>query len=132
MRPSQTLSVSIRRAFQDVYDFAHRPENFPLWAEGLSQSLRQEGARWIADTPDGPAEVRFTPPNAYGVLDHAVLLPGRAAIYVPLRVIANGAGADVVFTLFRLPEMSDADFARDVEAVTRDLATLKRVLEQGS
>jgi hypothetical protein len=34
-----------------------------------------------------------------------------------------------MLTLFRLPDMSDADFARDAEWVARDLAALKVLLE---
>jgi hypothetical protein len=35
----------------------------------------------------------------------------------------------VVFTLRRLPGMSDEDFERDAKSVAADLARLKRVLE---
>src|SRR2546430_8233611 len=35
------------------------------------------------------------------------------SIYIPMRVIANGAGSEVLFTLFRLPDTTDETFARD-------------------
>ena len=129
MLASRVISVSIRRSYAAVYAFAHKPENFPRWATGLSTSLKRAGERWIAATPEGPAEVVFSPPNEFGILDHRVMLPGRTAIYLPLRVIANGDGADVQFTLFRQPEMSDADWDRDAGMVTKDLASLKALLE---
>jgi hypothetical protein len=47
----------------------------------------------------------------------------------PMRVLADGDACEVVFTLRRQPGMSDADFARDAEAVTADLRRLKEVLE---
>jgi hypothetical protein len=47
----------------------------------------------------------------------------------PLRVIANGDGCDVVFSVRRQPGMSDADFAADADAIRRDLAVLRSVLE---
>jgi hypothetical protein len=50
-------------------------------------------------------------------------------IYIPMRVIANGTGSEVIFTLFRLPEMSEEKFAEDVEWATRDLNALKILLE---
>ena len=46
-------------------------------------------------------------------------------IHVPLRVIANGHGAEVMLTLFRQPGMDDEMFARDVKWITRDLRALK-------
>ena len=49
----------------------------------------------------------------------------------PLRVMVNGAGCEVVFTLRRRPGMSEEDFDRDANAVARDLATLKALVEAG-
>lgn len=131
MFPARILSISINRPFDAVYAFAQVPENFMKWASGLAATLRKAGDVWIADTPDGKAKVRFSPPNAYGVLDHWVAFPDSAEIYIPLRVIANGEGSEVSLTLFRLPEMDDKRFERDAAMVEEDLATLKAVLEAG-
>ncbi len=46
-----------------------------------------------------------------------------------MRVVANGAGSEIIFTLFRLPGISDEKFAADAEWVRRDLNTLKALLE---
>jgi hypothetical protein len=50
-------------------------------------------------------------------------------IYIPLRLVANGEGTEVVFLLFRQPGMSDEDFFADAAMVTKDLKALKRLLE---
>ena len=131
MLASRTLTVSIARSFAEAYTAASPPEAFPKWAAGLSSALHREGNDWVAETPTGRAVIRFSPPNPYGVLDHHVVLPGLPEIYVPLRMIANGAGTDVVFTLFRQPSMDDAAFEHDAELVRKDLAALKRFLEAG-
>jgi hypothetical protein len=47
----------------------------------------------------------------------------------PMRAVANGSGSEVVFTLYRRPEMSEAEFARDADWVASDLARLKALLE---
>jgi hypothetical protein len=65
------------------------------------------------------------------VLDHRVELPGGTVIYIPLRVIENGSGAEVLLTLFRQPDMDDASFARDATWVAKDLQALKALLEKG-
>lgn len=126
---ARTVSIAIRRDWREVYEFAHLPENFPRWASGVAKSLRREGDGWIAEAPEGPVRIRFTERNDFGVLDHHVTLPSGVAVYIPLRVIANGVGAEVMLTLFRLPGMSDAVFARDAEWVAKDLAALKALLE---
>ncbi|MEA2354392.1 MAG: hypothetical protein QOD61_521, partial [Solirubrobacteraceae bacterium] len=42
----------------------------------------------------------------------------------------DGPGCEVVFTVRRREGMTDADFARDAEAVAADLAALKRLLDR--
>ncbi|MDE1179348.1 SRPBCC family protein [Paraburkholderia sp.] len=126
---SKTISISIDRSPQQVYDFTVQPASFARWASGLGTPLGNEGAVWRFEGESGPVSVRFTEPNAYGVLDHAVILPDSTEIYVPMRVVANGAGTEVLFTLFRVAGMSDEKFAADADWVLRDLTALKTLLE---
>lgn len=128
---SRNLSVSINRNAKDVYDFICVPENFPRWASGLGKSLRKADGEWIADTAQGPVKVRFTERNEFGILDHWVSLKPGVQIYIPMRVIANGNGSELIFTLFRLADMSDEQFSADAEWVMRDLTSLKNLLEAG-
>jgi hypothetical protein len=47
-----------------------------------------------------------------------------------MRVLANGSGSEVLFTLFRLPDMSDEQYAEDMQLVEHDLRALKDLLEK--
>ena len=47
-----------------------------------------------------------------------------AEIYVPMRIVANGSGAEALLTLFKQPGMSDATYAADADWVRRDLLAL--------
>ena len=129
MYPSRNLSVQIHRTPLDVYSFTAVPENWPQWASGLGKSLTKKNGEWIADTPQGPVKVRFTERNAFGILDHYVMPTPGVEIYIPLRVIANGSGSELIFTLFRLLDMSEEQFMADANAVMRDLTALKTLLE---
>jgi hypothetical protein len=126
---SRSLSVSINRDAQDVYNYVRVPENFPRWASGLGKSLKKIDGEWIAETPEGPVKVKFTERNEFGVLDHWVNPKPGLLIYIPMRAIANGSGCELIFTLFRLPDMTDEKFSADAEWVMRDLTTLKSLLE---
>ncbi|HEV7371550.1 VOC family protein [Arenibaculum sp.] len=126
---SRTITVRIDRDRDAVYAFASRPETFALWASGLGAGLRREGDAWAAEGPEGPITIRFSEPNGFGVLDHVVTTPAGTEVRVPLRVVANGTGAEVALTLFRQPGMSDAVFARDADWVVQDLGALKALLE---
>ena len=129
MLESRTLNIRIACAPQKVADFVSDPRNLPRWASAFCKSVRPDGDNWIVETPNGPIGLRFVARNAFGVLDHYVTPVPGVEIYVPLRVIANGAGSEVLFTLFRLPGMSEQDFERDAGMVEHDLSELKRVLE---
>lgn len=127
---SRHVSISIRRPAHEVYRFASEPENLPRWASGLGGSIRKDGGEWIADGPMGAVKVRFAEPNELGILDHEVELPTGETFYNPLRVVPNGAGSEMIFTLFRPPDESDEKFAQDAELVATDLQTLKELLER--
>ena len=129
MFPSRTLSIAIARPLAEVYEFVSNPANLPRWATASCKSVRQERGDWIMETPQGPVKIRFVAKNDLGVLDHVVEPAPGVAIYVPMRVVANGNGSEVLFTLFRTPDMTDEKLAEDVAMVERDLGTLKRVLE---
>jgi hypothetical protein len=83
----------------------------------------------VADSPLGRVVVAFAARNDLGVADHDVTLPSGEIVTNPMRVIANGDGCDVVFSVRRRPEMSAADFAADAAAVSRDLAELRAIME---
>jgi hypothetical protein len=123
------LSISIQRSLQDVYDFTARPASFARWASGLGKPLGNEGTVWRFQGENGSVKIRFTEPNAYGVLDHYVELPNGDEIYVPMRVVANGTGTEVQFTLFRVQGMNDEKFTADADWIMRDLNKLKELLE---
>jgi hypothetical protein len=130
MFESRHISIRIHRPAAEVYAFTKDPESFPKWAAGLASGLTPDGDHWIAHGPGGDVKVRFSPPNAYGVLDHWVTLADGTELYMPLRVVANGEGGEVGMTLYRPPTMfDDAAFDRDAAAVARDLAKLKALLE---
>jgi hypothetical protein len=129
--PSKSRQISewIDRRPADVYEYASDPANLPHWAPGLGNSVANVDGQWFAETQSGRVGFAFVERNKYGVLDHEVTLPSGEVIYNPMRVVPDGDGCEVVFTLRRLPDMSDEDFARDAAAVQADLTRLKLVLE---
>lgn len=50
-------------------------------------------------------------------------------IYLPLHVVANGDGCELIFTLFRQPGMEQEKFDADADWVKRDLNAAKLFLE---
>jgi hypothetical protein len=104
MLETRTISISINRNWNDVYEAIWRPEGFPKWASGLSKSsLAKYGEVWKTEGPEGPEgpiTIRFTDNNVFGVMDHYVNVGIGSQIYIPLRIIPNGDGAEVLLTCF--------------------------------
>jgi hypothetical protein len=128
MMKSRTLSISIERPAAQVYAFASHPDNLPRWI--TSAKVRKSGDVWIMETPTGLIRIRFAAMNEFGVLDHFATLPDGQEILNPIRVVPNGAGSEVVFTLFQTAGMSDQRFAEDAGLVEADLRMLKSILER--
>lgn len=127
-----TLTISINRGPKSVYEFASDLANLPKWATAFCLSIKKEtdGEDWLAQTPQGPVKMRITPRNDFGILDHIVVPAPGVEMHVPMRVVQNGKGSEVLFTLFRRPDMTDTQYTEDQALVRQDLATLKRVLEK--
>lgn len=127
--PARIIHTAIERDWRIVYAFASNPENLPRWASGLASGMSREGADWVASGILGEVRLRFAPDNPYGLIDHDVTLPGGETVSNPLRVLQNGDGAEIMFTLFRQDGMSDTAFEADAATVGKDLTRLKEILE---
>jgi len=131
MFKSVHISISINRPPIEVYDFASNPENLPRWSAGLGGSIKNVNGDWIAESPMGRIKVKFADKNKFGILDHEVTLLSGEKFYNPMRVFPNNDSSELIFTLYRQPDMSDETFVKDADAVKMDLKKLKALLENG-
>ena len=129
LRPVRHITIAIARPPADVYRYTADPAHVPVWASGLARSIRNVNGVWTADSPMGPITIAFAPLNALGVLDHDITLPSGATVHNAMRVLPNGNGSEVVFSLFQLSGVPDDQFERDARWVALDLQALKRALE---
>lgn len=116
MDPSLHLGIHVSRSADEVYAYVADRAHLPRWAAGV----------------DAASEVRFVAANEHLVLDHDVTLPDGSVTRNPMRVLPEGDGCEVVFTLRRAPGTSDEAYDADAAAVRADLATLQQLLEGGS
>ena len=130
--PIKNISISINCSQEKVYDFASNPANFPDWLAFLKAISKKSDTIWNAETDLGNIEIEFVPKNEFGIIDHTVILPDGSKIKNVLRVIENGDGSEVVFTLFRLAEKTEKEFNDDANLVAEDLKTIKNILEKKS
>ena len=129
MTTTRTVSVSISASPKQVYEFAANPANLPKWAPGFVKSIANRDGQWVAETTMGEVTFAFAEQNSFGILDHGVTLQSGESFFNPMRVVANGQGSEVLFTLFRHAPMTEAEFDRDATVVLGDLEKLKAVIE---
>ena len=133
MYKSRTLSFPVARPYSEVYEFLAEPRNFPSWASNLGADFKHvDGTEWATTTRTGKVRLRFASHNAFGILDHAVYAEGTTPVTTPMRVIQNGDGAEILFTLLQRPGMSDEAFESEAEWVTSDFEALRSLLETGA
>jgi len=127
---SRQVSITIGLPPDKVYDFVSNPQNLPSWAGGLSGSIENINGEWIAESPMGKVKIKFADKNIFGVLDHDVTLPSGETFYNPMRVVSNGNGSELIFTLYQRPGMSEKDFKNDEEQIKKDLEKLRTLIEK--
>jgi hypothetical protein len=126
---SRHISLDIDVPPDEVYGYTSDHTNLPAWASGIGDSIELVDDEWVVDSPMGRLTIRFAERNDLGVLDHTVTLAGGETFYNPMRVIQHGTGSEVVFTLRRSDDQTDAEFEHDAATILADLHTLKALLE---
>lgn len=129
LQRSAVVHTSIVAPPRDLVAWMTDMTAWKTWAPWIrSVAITAPGA-WTLGTEAGRLEVQFVEPNTFGVLDHHVALASGVTAFNAMRVVANGAGSELVMLIFQSPGVSDAEFERDIHAVTDDLARLKAVAE---
>lgn len=126
------VTVSIDRNANEVYAFLSNAENFVKWAPGFCLAIKPGADKntWVIDTVAGPGSVRFVEKNPFLIMDHYVHVEPNTDVYMPMRVLVNGEGCEVMITVFRMPGVTDEEYALDKATVLQDLHNLKRMMEQ--
>jgi hypothetical protein len=130
MMRARTINTSIKSDPKMVYDFVSNLENLPRWASSTFPSIKEVKGEWFVDTPEGQNKVMLAERNNFGILDHHVKLTSGIEVYIPMRVVKNDDGSEIIFTVFQTPEMTDERFAEDIKTVEKDLNQLKTIIEK--
>lgn len=127
---AETVTISIDCPVQTVYEFLADPRNLPTWLADIGDTILQvRDQEWAVESLAGPYTFRFCPRNRFGVLDFAVIRADRLVLEMPVRVVANEGGTELMLTIHRMPEKAEVVHASEVEWIRVDLATLKTLLE---
>lgn len=126
---SDTQSVTIQASPKDVLAFVGNGENLPRWAIGFATSVRAGQSGWIVTTGQGEVPTSIAVDEATGTVDFRMEPAPGAEATAYARVVANGEGAEFVFTQMQQPGTPDEVFDQLVATVGHELAALKALLE---
>lgn len=131
MMPAKVVGYSIERPVGEVYTYLAEPTNFAEWVfVGDARMTPLPEGEWSVETSVGPRVIRFAGRNDHGILTYYSRLgPGRPALPVPMRVMANGQGTTLIYVFYQRPNSSEAEWSSIVEWITSDLEALKSMLE---
>jgi Polyketide cyclase / dehydrase and lipid transport len=126
---SDTQGVTIAAVPAEVWAFVADGANLPRWAIGFAKSVRPDRSGWLVTTAQGEVPTAIAADQRTGTVDFRMEpAPGvTASAYA--RVMPNGEGAELVFTQFQQPGVSDEVFDQLVAAVGHELVALKALLE---
>ncbi|HEV2814247.1 MAG TPA: hypothetical protein VGW10_13415 [Solirubrobacteraceae bacterium] len=131
---TETLTVTIdappERVTADLADPAAHPEWATEFFAGKAEPLGDTEARVRIPMIGGDARLRVEADVPRGIVD-LYLAPADAPYgpALPVRVVPNGEGADVLWTLARQPGMPDEAWDAALASMRRELDVLRRRLE---
>jgi hypothetical protein len=125
----------------DVTGFLANAENHPLWgteffageAEQIHDAAFPGEVRVTVPAMGGRARMYVFSDNENGIID-LYLAPGDAPYGdpLPVRVIPNGTGSDVLFTLARTPGQPHAAWEEGLASMRSELEKLKALMEENA
>ena len=123
-------SVDIQAPLGRVFDFLANPLNWPQYAVVNLRTVSPGQDGWCnAVTAFGEGQIKVSPVEEWGILDHVWQDP-QATWKVYSRVVPNGGGTTVMFTLFQPAIMDDAQFDHAMSQMDIEMAELKMIMER--
>jgi len=123
------LSVRIERDVDEVYRFVTDISKLGLWAQGLRSAAWEPSRTAVGESSAGPIEMCFAEQIDFGICDLSITTPDGQVIECPMRVVRDGAGTEVVFTL-RADAGADRERREQLSAaIAADLNRLRRAIE---
>lgn len=132
--PTRTVAVTIDAPYQEVADFLADPARaHEVGTEFFSGPLRPAtDDEWIAPVPmmGGDCRYRQEVDLEQGIIDIFLAAPGGDfGPPLPVRLLRNGNGIDVLWTLTRFPGTSDDEWQHGITSMQRELDGLKQRFE---
>lgn len=132
--PTAVVSVTIDAPYDTVAAYVADPARAHEWATEFFAGPLTPAAdgEWVAEVPmmGGPTRYRQETALEHGVID--LFLAPQGAPFgppLPVRLLRNGDGVDVLYVLTRFPGAQDEQWEAGLASMRRELTNLKKNLE---
>jgi uncharacterized protein YndB with AHSA1/START domain len=126
---SHTISISIGRSPEDVFDYASNPDKFEDWGKFRIDSMRRTEDYIFITAPRANIRVEPMYRRDRFTLDEVVRLDPYDETLLVQRIVPNGHGAEYMITLFQPERMNGRIFENSILWMRDALIRLKRILE---
>jgi hypothetical protein len=127
---SDTRSVFVDCDSQKAFKFVSSLDNLPKWEPSVCTKVTKEGGQYLCDTPAGEHGIRAEANSSLGVIDRYLSLTRDEELMLPMRIIPNGSGCEVLSTIFHHSDISNDEYTRRVRLMEEELSSLKNILER--
>jgi hypothetical protein len=124
---SATRSISIISAPEIVFDLIGDPRRLPDWAPRFASAVNPDGSDWVVESGESKFRIRVRVDAELGVID--LLRPADPKRGAYMRVLTNGAGSELVFTLIFPAGTPDELIAGQMSTVEAELRTVRDLCE---
>lgn len=123
MTRSRTITITVKKKTGDVFDaiLQSPPKMMP------DAKISNDGW-WSFTGPHGMSRLKFNENKSLGILDHQ-FIDEESTWNVPMRVVSNGDFSDVVITLNKPDELTDAQFDRRISEIGDMVVSMKNIIE---
>lgn len=126
MDRSRTVSIIVEKKTGDAFDAILRlpPKMMP------DAKITTDGW-WSFTGPYGKSKLKFNENKSLGILDHQYV-DEVSSWTVPMRVISNGDFSEVIITLNKPQELTDAQFDQRMAEIGDMVTSMKNIIESES
>jgi cold-inducible RNA-binding protein len=123
---AKTLTASLPGNARDLFTRISDPDNLPQWHPSFCRSLRRENGSLLVESPRGTVPVHFVRDDHSLVLDIVVLVAEGIKLTHAIRLLPNGEGSEIVWTLVKPEGITDSVFHEQLRWAGNALHALRK------
>src|SRR5262245_61195873 len=104
----KTLTASLPASADSTYKHISDPDNLPYWHSSFCKALKRDSGSLFVESPRGNVLVHFIRGDHSLVLDIVVLMAEGVRLTHAIRLLPNGDGSEIVWTLIKPDGLSES------------------------